>query len=310
MTETRESDFRAAAQWFARVELDQGDAAARAGLEAWFAQHPDNRLRYAEVAAAWGAGYALGPGVGSAPSHRSRSALRAWIAGAAFAPLLLLALLWGPQWLLRIESDALGTSGEQRELALADGSRLVLDGDSAVAIDLAPDARRVEVLRGAVFVDVAHDHTRPFSIVAGSLSATALGTAFGVTLGAERIEVAVSEGTVEVRADAESAPARLSAGQVFAWQPDFGRIDRPGAADSALGWRRGALVFENLPLAEALARIDRHLPERVVLIGGAKAQTPVTGVFPTNAAHAAVDDLARLNGLEVARIPGVALILR
>ena len=55
-------------------------------------------------------------------------------------------------------------AGEVRQLALADGSRVTLDGGTAVDIDLAGDARRVRLYRGEVYVEVAPGG-KPFVVI-------------------------------------------------------------------------------------------------------------------------------------------------
>ena len=70
--------------------------------------------------------------------------------------------------------------GEQKNITLADGSKLHLNTDSIVTVDFTENARNIVLLRGEAHFDVAHDTSRPFTVTAGNNTVTAVGTAFNM----------------------------------------------------------------------------------------------------------------------------------
>src|SRR5207245_2615866 len=66
--------------------------------------------------------------------------------------------------------------GERSVLALADGSKVTLNTASAVRADYTGRERRLTLVRGEAFFDVAKDPTRPFMVTAGSRQVIAVGT--------------------------------------------------------------------------------------------------------------------------------------
>ncbi len=298
-----------AARWFVRIELGTPGSEDLAELEAWFARDPANRLHYAEVTAAWHATGSLDAAAcaRAAASGRSRIAQRvAWVTGAAAVPVLALAIAWAPLLIDRWRSDFHTAVGEVREEVLADGSRLMLDTDSAVKVAFVGGERRIDVLRGAARFAVQRDPERPFVVIADGVSATAIGTTYSVSRAGTAVEVDVAEGIVDVVAGAGEPVERLTAGQ--GWRRDAGAV--VGTRLSAAGdWATGSLVFDAVPLGDVLDRLDRYVPERLVVADSVDRSVSVTAVVPVAEARAGVADLARLHGLAVTRIPGLVVVL-
>ena len=88
--------------------------------------------------------------------------------------------------------------GEQRDQLLTDGTRLLLDTDSAVDIRFDSRERLVEVRRGRVQIEVGKD-ARPFLVRAGQAVVRDIGTTFQVSRGrGEAVQVGLIEGMVQV----------------------------------------------------------------------------------------------------------------
>ena len=81
--------------------------------------------------------------------------------------------LRGPQGKL-IETP----KGGQEKLALADGSQIELNTNSAIRLDVGPVHRSVELVRGEAFFEIKHDASRPFVVTAAGHTITDLGTKF------------------------------------------------------------------------------------------------------------------------------------
>lgn len=157
--------------------------------------------------------------------------------------------------------------GEQRTVALTDGSRIVLNTDSRIEIAYRDNLRHIELLSGEGLFDVAKDAARPFQVQVGERIVEAVGTAFSVHRGsADAIEVLVSEGKVLIHAGGEDAADRLSlplvAGQYAALAAEATAavaIDMPiDQLDARLSWQHGMLLFRDQSLADVLAQINRY----------------------------------------------------
>lgn len=125
----------------------------------------------------------------------------------------------------------LSTDGRTRaRIELDDGSFVVLDRATEIRIDAAP--RTVTLDEGALLADVAHVEGAPGArIKTPTGEVRVLGTKLAVTAAADRMNVEVLRGEVEV-AGASGAPQHVSAGQEGVVAKD-GRIDVAPANDLA-----------------------------------------------------------------------------
>lgn len=174
--------------------------------------------------------------------------------------------------------------GERRAISLADGSTVELNTNSQVRVRLSMAQRSLILDKGQAMFVVAHDAGRPFVVTAGDTAVRAIGTRFEVYRADGAVRVTLAEGRVQVsqagaQNTARPAPVILSAGQ---------RVDvvraapvKPVAVDvaAATGWTSGRLTFKDVPLAEAVAEVNRYSRRQVVLGPGAPADQRVNGEF-------------------------------
>lgn len=314
-TPTRDDDrLELAAEWQARLHDAPADAVLRTAFEEWMRRDPLNRLAYADVCAA---AFALEQAEDAAfttaadeiSSRRPVSATRGrglWFGLAA--SLLVLAFAWqGTRPFDALRSDLRTAEGELREFELPDGSRAWLAGDTALALDFDGDRRDIEVLRGEAMFDVVKDASRPFVVSADGATATAVGTRYAVSHRAGDVLVEVEEGTVAVADAARIEPLMVTAGQQVRRDANGLPAKASPLAAGALEWRRGLLVLEDAPLAEAVARLDAWIPGRVLLIG--RPQARVSAAIAVADAPAALEAIAAREGLQVEAIPGVVMVV-
>lgn len=94
-----------------------------------------------------------------------------------------------------------GASGNQR---LEDGSEISVQSDTILELAFSATERRVRLIRGEASFSVAHDSARPFVVEVVGVTVQALGTVFRVALDELDVSVEVTEGSVEVRNEAEA----------------------------------------------------------------------------------------------------------
>ena len=300
----RNDPAQAALNWLIALEEAPERSDLRADLEAWIAASPAHRAAWDEARRAWDlvgeAGAVLAsaaqetPALGlPGPPHRRWRVrpLAAAAAATALAACLLAYLL--PAVLLRLEADVSTGLGETQQVVLSDGSRLHLGADSAATIDYSDDARRIQLLAGAVFVEVATDARRPFTVVADTLESSALGTAYEV----RRLEggtfVAVAQGTVSAEDQAAALSERLEAGG-WLHVGHHGSGTRRGTTRAGLvaAWRSGRLAVNDWPLGDVVDTLRRYFHGSIVVLDDGLAARRVTGSYdladPAAALRAAV----------------------
>lgn len=173
---------------------------------------------------------------------------------------------------------------------LPDGSVVELGARSRIATRFSEAERRVVIEEGEAYFDVAHDPGRPFVVQVGGLSVIAVGTAFNIRSGDERVVVTVTEGRVRLARAAPADPGRppvpaveAGAGEQATFSARQGTIDvamaDPGVATA---WREGVLKFVHEPLDEVVANLNRYSTRQIVLADPRLAQLRYTGtVFGT-----------------------------
>ena len=242
-----------AADWLFRLHAEPGDPETRSGLDAWIAADPRHARAWAVAGLAWAGTGAIGPVVTAASTAvavvplRPRAARRRrWrVAGMALAAgIAALALL--PSLQIRLAADHWTGAAELREIALSDGSRVVLAGDSAIDSRLDGARRTVSLLEGEAFFQVAHDRARPFVVSVPGATITVTGTAFDVDVTGRSVAVAVAEGSVSVAHAA--GEERLTPGGSVTIDRGTGDVRRRAIdpADVA-AWRGGRPAGRTIP---------------------------------------------------------------
>lgn len=223
--------------------------------------------------------------------------------------------------------------GEQRVIALADGSRVSLAPRSRISVAFSEDAREIELISGEADFKVAHDRARPFRVRAGASIIQAIGTQFTVNRLPSGTIVAVSEGKVRMTThandslragfkawldgssdgqdrsgagDAKSLPlqarADLSAGQAVRIATSGRRVTPLPYTDSLIATsatRR--LTFHEDTLADIIAEFNRYNARQVMIDGDEIGLQRYSGVFNADDADSFLQFLECCTNLSVAR---------
>lgn len=273
-----------ASAWLARLHSEERTDADERGFQRWLAEDARHREVFETLTALWetAASIPYDPPPVHAPVWRRREVL-AGTAGVAVAGLIGFGTLKG-----RSGRDFETGRGEQRSILLPDQSRLVLDTDTKVRVAYSGSRRLVELENGRAYFDVAKDAARPFIVQAGEKQVTALGTAFDVAQMGGRTAVVLVEGKVAVRdRDAPSGESDrvMQPGDrlTFARQT-LVSDDRPDLA-AATAWQDGKAVFDDIPLQQAVAVLNRYETHPIVIVDPEIAAMHVSGVYRTGDAR-------------------------
>ena len=304
---------RQAAEWVVRLQRTDVPPAERERLARWLAQSPRHADAYDRARRAWQLSGALrddplfADPVPPAPALRRYQPL--WLAACL---LLAVTLGWqaGHQWWSPLHSDFRTAAGEIRTVELADGSDILLGGDTAIRLAYTDDERRVELLRGeAIFRPSprAGSETRAFVVEAAGTRSEALGTRYLVRQLDDRHGWAgVLEHSIQV-SHGDGPALTLTAGESARFSTDT--IARsPLDPQQEAAWSRGMLMFRQQPLTEVIDRLRQYGAPRTLILNPALAGTPVTAVFRLDNIRQALPTLRQELALRTLQLPGALVI--
>lgn len=176
----------------------------------------------------------------------------------ALAASIALAGVFGARML-----PSLGTSysietpaGRTRTVALADGSKILLNGSTRIVLDR-NDTRSVEISRGEARFAVKHDETDPFTVIAGEQRLVDIGTVFNVVRTDRQLRVGVAQGAVRFQGTGRTV--ELGAGDTLA-ADDRGKIELSQRPVASIGsWADGELVYDQAPLEQVADDLSRSI---------------------------------------------------
>ena len=296
------AQVREAAVWLAMLRGSERTSRVEHGFRRWLAEHPGHGAAFELVSSAWDVSGDLPrePLPYEARSQRvgfRRGFLRASVVAAAVIALAAIGIVWYSL------TASVGTDvGEQRMLALEDGSRVFLNTNSRVAVRFDAHQRLIELKQGEALFEVAKNSpARPFVVRAGERTVTALGTRFVVRLDSARTSVTLLDGRVAVadapsgkRAVLEPAPGN----RVTLSDAEPPKLDSP-SIDKVTAWRDGHVDLAEMSLAEAAEEMNRYSRTRILIEQSAAATLHVSGVFRTGDTESFVKAIAQSYGLQV-----------
>lgn len=256
-------------------------------------------------------GHALAGHAVPARKSRMRAALP-W----AMAASVILAIVVGTTLVLRpapeIPAVAFATVvGEQRRVALEDGSSVMLNTASEISVKYTRGQRSLTLLKGQATFEVAKDASRPFVVRVGQGTVTALGTVFDVYRQDDRVTVTLLEGRVAVLPNADApgdsgtalvqnpqasstagdsqaasgtaSAIVLTAGQQVSYAEGNPVPTRTEAnVRRALAWREKKMDFQDTLLPEAIAEANRYSNVKIELQAPGLENARMSGVFETD----------------------------
>ena len=171
--------------------------------------------------------------------------------------------------------------GAMDSLNLPDGSRVLLGPGSRLDLlsSFTTGAREMSLAGEARFT-VAHDAAHPFVVHTASATVRDVGTVFSVhSDDAEGARVVVSEGAVDVQANAGALRQTLRAGDVAVVATGGAlQVQRAAAGPDDLAWTHGHLLFRDASVTQVAADLRRWYGVEVQ-VDSVFAARPVTASF-------------------------------
>jgi transmembrane sensor len=291
------------------IVLGSPDEEQTRQFHAWLDADPLNAQAFAKAQALWD-----GPQIAQcAQTLASRPAkvtvldrLRPHWKPLATAAVLILGLFSFSNLPMRLQADHLTVVGERQRLQLEDGSKVLLNTNSAFSSKIDAQQRVARLYQGEAFFEV--EGKQPLEIDAGPVRVIVLDTTFAVRYLDGVAQVQVQTGDVDLRAKADNAQVRLSAGESIRIGPNG--FDRPGKLDATtdLAWVQGRLVFENCPLNQVLAELRRYYPGWIINNNEALADVAVTGNYRLDQPLDVVRSLAQITSARLQEYPALVIL--
>ncbi|NWA05097.1 FecR family protein [Pseudomonas gingeri] len=292
------------------IVMECPSAEQRVEFNAWLAADPAHAQAYARASGAWNAE----PVIAAAQALQARRRpslprrLRPHWKPLATAAVLLIAIGTYGNLPLRLQADHLTVVGERQHLQLEDGSKVLLNTNSAFSSSFTEQRHVARLYKGEAFFEVSGQREHPLEVDAGPVQASVRDTAFAVRYLNGEAQVQVERGDVDLRTRDDSARLRLSAGNSVRIGPHgFGRPEKLDVQKD-LAWVQGRLVFENCPMSQVLAELRRYYPGWIVNNNEQLAQVAVTGNYRLDKPLDVVRSLAHITSARVSEYPALVIL--
>jgi transmembrane sensor len=236
--------------------------------------------------------------VSKQPSHKM-------VPRIAFASAAVVAVLVAGYFVFTpppVDTDTFTTGrGEQKRVALQDGSELILSHSSHLVVTRMQKGKpRMLSLAGEAFFRVRKSET-PFVVSTDAADVQVVGTEFNIRARDKSTEVAVTSGTVNVRPshNAAAEPLLLSTHQMVLVSAEKGA----GAVTSTPspeypGWLQGKLFLDRALFEDACREIELRFDVTIVIADQKVRAELITGVLDARTPESALAALCGLVGRE------------
>lgn len=318
---SQDQRFDEASLWIAKLERGLSEEEELA-LRNWIAEDQQNQEIFFKMAEMWDRMDTLSRLSDLCPRQAKRNTKSPQFVLAMAASVLIAVLVgvWGmtnTAWhdllsgqdgtAVAAAGEVYSTSiGEQSVVNLPDGTILALNTNSLVRVNYTDQRRLLELERGEVNVQVAHDQSRPLSVIAGDKVIQAVGTVFNIEIHKDQlIELLVTEGkvlvgvhrrqtNVEVLSTGSSQPVvAVSGGEGLMLGSSDEEIKRiePEEIEVKLSWKQGNLIFRGESLDDAVAEIGRYTSVEFVILDEDLKKLRISGLFRAGDVDGLLDTL-------------------
>lgn len=297
-------------QWIASMELNEAESGITPELLAELKMRMHQQLMQSIQAA---------PVV---PMHRRQSVRRI----AAAAALLLMVVPGVVLWYMNRRSSTVETvsaltviennkKNTIQKITLPDGTLVWLNRQARLEFDPQQFNRtqRFVTLSGEGFFEVMPDKTKPFIVQTGDLQTRVLGTAFNIEAyeNAAEIRVSLVHGKVALDNTVTAQTTMLMPDHTFC----YSRANRTGSVvpmtvSNIQQWTNGQLMFNEVPLEEALQRIQERYEISIQYDAKLIRNKRITAAFPAGNWQSALQNILFVHGLTYKQVQHRVIIVR
>lgn len=179
-------------------------------------------------------------------------------------------------------ADYKTATSEVKNIVLDDGSMLTLSPKSAIKVDYTAGQRRIELIQGDIYVDVAKNPARPFIVHTKQADYQALGTRFIVNQYTDTSALNMLHSRVQARANltTQAKPLIVSEGQRI--QVDAHGLGKIEVFDTQMfktSWQMQQIQANELALPDLLNRLNAYHSGYMIFNEKELSQIKVTGII-------------------------------
>jgi transmembrane sensor len=290
-----------AVEWL--MELQCGEVAPQRVEEwrGWRAAHPDHERAWRRIESVRGKLTAVSSPLGNALARATLtqpdSTQRRRVVRALTVLVSAGAAAWSAGEYMPVRewaADYRTGMGERSTVVLTDGTRVLLNTDTALDVRFSQTERRVKLIAGEILLTTHEDArtpSRPFLVETAQGTARALGTEYSVRQEGARTAIGVFKGAVEIR-PRRNADRRyvLKAGYRASYTAQD--VMEAGAAiDDQIAWKEGFIVARSMQLGDFIAELGRYSREPLSCDPSVAARR-VSGSFPLADTHKVLEALS------------------
>ena len=304
----RDSAMDQALDWL--ITLECASEEQKVAFDAWLNADPSHAQAFAEASAIWNGHSVLAAAhtlhTQQTPSRLKRIS-RHWKHVAAAAVLVLTVGTYS-NVPMRLQADHLTVIGERQRLQLEDGSKVLLNTNSAFSSKVVNAQANARLYQGEAFFEIPANLEFPLQLDAGPVRVSVRDTAFAVSYLNGEAQVRVQRGDVELRVASAGTQMRLSAGNSVSIGPNGFSKTAKLNPQIDLAWVQGRLVFENCPMGKVLDEIRRYYPGWIVNNNEKLAQVAVTGNYRLDQPLNIIRSLASITSSSVSEFPALVIL--
>lgn len=293
---------RQAADWHARM-LEPASETEVQAFEAWLLADPGHAAAYAETESLAALSAKLPRRLLASPASTSRPARLRPAYGVAAAVILIIssALLLTGQGPDAAHAAITNPGPAVRGFKLSDGTTVILDSGSELAVAFERGERTVTLNSGRARITVARDPRRPFSVKAAQATLRADDAVIDVALSKAEVSIVIIDGeavlTTTSTGREDHHAIRLDEGKAVNVRD--GRLDKANVDAAAARWPEARLAFDDAPLATIVEWANRRGRPKIILADASLGALRVTGVLDIRDTRSLARKLATTLDLQV-----------
>jgi len=268
-----------AATWLARLHADGRSPQDERAFQTWLAD-PVHATAFEKITEVWELAGGVTRQWNDEPRDREGLSLRRRGVLAGLGSMIALGAtfsVWRHAYAGVYETEV----GEQKHIALDDGTQVLLDTDTRIRARFDDRSRMITLYRGRANFRVKRDPVRPFVIDAAQRRIVATRSTLDVRRDGDRLSVVLTEGQASVVPDSGGVGGGehiVTAGQRLIATPARIQVESPNLAP-LLAWHAGQAMFENETLANAVREMNRYSSVKLLVADPAIMQLRLSGVY-------------------------------
>lgn len=205
-----------------------------------------------------------------------------WTAVAAAVSIIVFAVLVFDNFLRSSDNFYSTEYGETKTLYLEDGTKIILNANSALRLD----SDRTVYLEGEAFFYVKHlTDNSPFVVITSELDINVLGTEFNVNSRRKETAVILNSGSVQLQLHHESDTRLVSMlpGDLVTFSENNAAYSKQRVDPEILtSWKNNQLIFDHTPFTEIQVLLEDNFGLEVTVMDREILELEFTAVLPAN----------------------------